>query len=98
MAFEVPIVATDAGGTRELVRDRLEGLIVPCGDEAQLDAAIESVLTDRAAARNRAEKARARVETELAFETRMRRVEAIYEALADGRRALSNSANSSSMG
>jgi len=86
MAFEVPIVATDAGGTRELIRDRLEGLIVPCGDEGQLAAAIESVLTDRAAARNRAEKARVRVETDLAFDTRMRRVEAIYEELANGRR------------
>jgi glycosyltransferase involved in cell wall biosynthesis len=98
MAFEVPIVATDAGGTSELVRDQIEGLIVPCGDERALAEAIESVLTDRAAARNRAEKARARVETELAFDTRMRRVEAIYEALADGRRVSSNSAKSSIIG
>ncbi len=98
MAFEVPIVATDAGGTRELVRDQAEGLIVPCGDEAALGKGIESVLIDRAAARNRAEKARARVETELAFDTRMRRVEAIYEALADERRVSSNSAKSSIIG
>jgi glycosyltransferase involved in cell wall biosynthesis len=98
MAFEVPIVATDAGGTRELVRDQIEGLIVPCDDERALAEAIESVLTDRAAARNRAEKARARVETELAFDTRMRRVEAIYEALAERRRVSSNSAKSSTIG
>jgi glycosyltransferase involved in cell wall biosynthesis len=81
MAFEVPIVATDAGGTRELVRDGEDGLIVPRGDGGALTSAIESAITDRAAARHRAESARTRVETDLAFETRMRRVEAIYEAL-----------------
>lgn len=85
MAFEVPVVATDAGGTRELIRHGEDGLIVARGDEEGLSAAIESVITDRAAARYRAESGRARVETDLAFETRMRRVEAIYEALAAGR-------------
>jgi glycosyltransferase involved in cell wall biosynthesis len=84
MAFEVPVVATDAGGTRELVRHGDDGLIVPRGDERALTAAIESVITDRAAARYRAARARARVETDLAFATRMRRVEDIYEALAGG--------------
>jgi glycosyltransferase involved in cell wall biosynthesis len=85
MAFEVPVVATDAGGTRELVRDGEDGLIVARADEQALTAALESVITDRAAARYRAESARDRVETELAFSTRMRRVEEIYEALADSR-------------
>jgi len=85
MAFEVPVVATDAGGTRELIRHGEDGLIVATGDEEGLSAALESVITDRAAARYRAESARGRVETDLAFETRMRRVEAIYEALAGER-------------
>jgi glycosyltransferase involved in cell wall biosynthesis len=85
MAFEVPVVATDAGGTRELVRDGEDGLIVARADEQALATAIESVITDRAAARYRAERARDRVETDLAFSTRMRRVEEIYEALADSR-------------
>jgi len=85
MAFEVPIVATDAGGTRELIRHGEDGLVVPRGDENALRAAIESVITDRAGARYRAGNARARVESDLAFDTRMRRVNAIYEALADTR-------------
>jgi L-malate glycosyltransferase len=85
MAFEVPIVATDAGGTRELIRHGDDGLVVPRGDVNALRAAIESVITDRAAARYRAESARARVETDLAFDTRMRRVDGIYEALAAAR-------------
>jgi glycosyltransferase involved in cell wall biosynthesis len=86
MAFEVPIVATDAGGTRELIRHGEDGLVVPRGDERALSAAIGSVMTDRAAARSRAESARARVESDLAFKTRVRRVDAIYEALVDARR------------
>jgi glycosyltransferase involved in cell wall biosynthesis len=85
MAFEVPVVATDAGGTREVIRHGVDGLIVPRGDESALTAAIESVLADKAAARSRAGSARARVETDLAFETRMRRVDAIYEALVSDR-------------
>ncbi len=91
MAFEVPIVATDAGGTRELIRQGVDGLVVPRGDEGALRAAIDSVIADRPAARYRAERARHRVETDLAFATRMRRVEAIYEALA-------SSSNRSSIG
>jgi hypothetical protein len=43
-------------------------------------------MTDRAAARYRAESARARVESDLAFKTRVRRVDAIYEELVDARR------------
>jgi glycosyltransferase involved in cell wall biosynthesis len=86
MAFEVPIVATDAGGTRELIRHGEDGLVVPRGDESALSAAIGSVMTDRAAARYRAESARARVESDLAFKTRVRRVDAIYEELVDARR------------
>jgi glycosyltransferase involved in cell wall biosynthesis len=86
MAFEVPIVATDAGGTRELIRHGEDGLVVPRGDERALSAAIGSVMTDRAAARYRAESARARVESDLAFKTRVRRVDAIYEELVDARR------------
>ncbi len=85
MAFEVPVVATDAGGTREVIRHGVDGLIVPRGDESALTAAVESVLADKAAARSRAGSARARVETDLAFETRMRRVDAIYEALVSDR-------------
>jgi glycosyltransferase involved in cell wall biosynthesis len=86
MAFEVPIVATDAGGTRELIRHGEDGLVVPRGDERALSAAIGSVMTDRAAARYRAESARARVESDFAFKTRVRRVDAIYEELVDARR------------
>jgi glycosyltransferase involved in cell wall biosynthesis len=81
MAFEVSVVATDAGGTREVLRDGLDGIIVPIGRLDTLIGAIQTVLDRPTEARMRARSARERVETDLAFETRMRRVEAIYEEL-----------------
>ena len=77
-AFESPVVATSAGGTAEIVRDGIDGLIVPVGDVRALADAVRSVLRDPYAARIRATSARRRIETDLSFETRMTAVEAIY--------------------
>jgi len=82
MALETPIVATDVGGTAELVEDGVHGRIVPPGDIHRLNGAIESLLADRTRAAAMAVNARRRVENELSFESRVRRVEAIYEEIA----------------
>jgi glycosyltransferase involved in cell wall biosynthesis len=82
MALGVPIVATDAGGTSELVRDGLEALVVPPRDVEALSRAVCDVLRRPGAAAARARAARARVETDLSFGARMRRVEAVYAELA----------------
>jgi glycosyltransferase involved in cell wall biosynthesis len=42
----VPVVATAAGGVREVVRDGVDGLLVPVGDGAALGHAIARVLGD----------------------------------------------------
>ena len=86
MALETPAVATDVGGTGELMTDDVHGLLVPRHDVAALRDAFARVLTDPEAARNRAAAARARVESELSFEQRMRKVEIVYEELIAGRR------------
>jgi glycosyltransferase involved in cell wall biosynthesis len=83
MAFETPIVATDAGGTRELVEDGVHGVVVRPGDPALLARAIESALADRRGLRERATAARRRVERELSFDARMRKLEAVFEELVD---------------
>jgi len=75
------VVATSAGGTAEIVRHGIDGVIVPPGDWRPLATAIEAVLGDRDAARTRAASARRRVETDLSFEARMNAVEAIYVEL-----------------
>jgi glycosyltransferase involved in cell wall biosynthesis len=81
MALETPIVATSAGGTAELVRDRLDGLIVPSGDLDALTRAMDEALASPAETAQRTANARRRVETDLSFEMRTRRVESIYRQL-----------------
>jgi len=43
LAAGTPVVATDVGGVAEVVRDEVNGLLVPAGDVAALTAALERV-------------------------------------------------------
>lgn len=81
MALETPIVATAAGGTAELVHDGVHGRIVPVGRVDRLIHGVQEALTDPGAARKMADRARLRVEGELSFEARVRRVEGIYSEM-----------------
>lgn len=87
MALETPIVATDVGGTRELIVDGVHGLIVQPRRADALASAIERVFTDPVGTRARVLEARRRIETDLSFDRRMDRVESIYEELMRGRTA-----------
>ena len=82
MAMETPIVATEAGGTAELVYDNEHGRIIPMGRVDRLVDGMQSALSDAVATRAMAERARRRVEGELSFESRVRRVESIYHEVA----------------
>lgn len=57
MAAGLPVVATAADGTRELIRDGETGCLVPVGDAAALGKAIEDLLRDSAARRKLGEAA-----------------------------------------
>ena len=81
MAMETPIVATDVGGTRELITDRVHGRLVPPNDIAALTHVIGEVLTDPVTARQRTVAARARIESDLSFRARTRALECIYDDL-----------------
>lgn len=84
MALETPIIATDVGGTAQLVEHGKDGLIIPASNPDALIAAVRSVIENPDAAAARAAAARRRVETDLSFDVRMSKVEAIYEELAGG--------------
>lgn len=62
MASALPVVATAVGGTPEIVREGVDGLLVPRGDDCAVAAAILKLLADRdaAAAMGRAGAARVR--------------------------------------
>jgi glycosyltransferase involved in cell wall biosynthesis len=99
MAMETPLVATDVGGTSELALPDQHALIVPSRDAKGLAAAIANALSDPASARARARVGRARVEHELSFAGRTRRLEQIYERLmADHHRLPASQGASSPVG
>jgi len=82
MAMETPIVATEAGGTAELVHDGQHGRIIPIGKVDRLIYGLHAALSDPTGTRKMADRARIRVEGELSFESRCRRVEGIYQEVA----------------
>ncbi len=87
MALETPVVATAVGGTSELVRDGIDGLLVPAGNHEALVNAINHLLTDGPATAARVASARHRVETELSFDARMATLETVYSELFSQHRA-----------
>jgi glycosyltransferase involved in cell wall biosynthesis len=70
MAVGRPVVATDGGGTRELVVDGETGFLVPPADSGALAARIECLLDNPTLARQMGEAGRARVRREFSI-TRM---------------------------
>jgi glycosyltransferase involved in cell wall biosynthesis len=68
LALGVPVAATAVGGTPELIRHNVDGLLYEDGDEAALRRALETILCNKVAARDRARSGRARVETEFAMQ------------------------------
>jgi glycosyltransferase involved in cell wall biosynthesis len=87
MALETPVVATDVGGTSELVADGVHGLLVPRRDPATLARAVDVTLADPQATGHRVAAARQRVVHELSFDARMAALESVYERLMRYRNA-----------
>ena len=81
MALEIPIVATDVGGTSELISDDVHALLVRPGDVKALAAAVEQTVSRPFSTRMRVRAARERVEGPLSFAARNHALEAIYERL-----------------
>lgn len=61
MALQKPVVATDTGGSAEMVEDGVSGLLVPPGDDSALAEAIGRLLTERSTAERLAAAGAARV-------------------------------------
>jgi glycosyltransferase involved in cell wall biosynthesis len=82
MALETPIIATDVGGTAELIESGIHGRIVAAGDAVALADAILEALSNRSGLAQMARAARVRVEGELSFRARMHAIERLYDRLA----------------
>jgi len=78
-ACAVPMVATDVGGTGEVLEDGRGGFLVPPGDPARLAARVVEVLSDPEGARRMGEEARRRIRSDFTFASKAAAYRRMYE-------------------
>jgi len=78
MAMRKAIVATAIDGTRDLIADRQNGLLIPVSDPDELAKAILLLLSDEQLRKTLGQKAGALVKADFNIETMTRKVEATY--------------------
>ena len=79
MAAGKPVIATDVGGTSEVIEPEQTGLLVPPANPGALAGAIRRVLFDRRLAERLALTGKARVRDEFSAATMVQSVTQIYE-------------------
>jgi glycosyltransferase involved in cell wall biosynthesis len=82
MAYRVPPVVTDSGGSPELVVDGRCGIVVPVADSGAIAAAIERLYRDPALRRRLGDAARERIARSFRAEDTVAKTLALYESLA----------------
>jgi glycosyltransferase involved in cell wall biosynthesis len=83
MGMGVPVVATAAGGTQDVVADGRTGLLVPRGDSAALAAALERLIGDSTLRRTMGAEGRRRARACFSAEQMVQRTLALYAELLD---------------
>jgi glycosyltransferase involved in cell wall biosynthesis len=78
----VPVVASDLGGTPELIRHGTDGFLVPPDDAAALAASLEALLADPERARAMGRAARQRALTTFSPDLHLRRLDDAYAEAA----------------
>jgi phosphatidyl-myo-inositol alpha-mannosyltransferase len=85
MAAGVPVVASDIAGYREVVRDGVDGLLVPPNDPIALAAAIRRILSEPELAASLKDAGRSRAEA-FSWLAVAPRLEAVYDRVLGARR------------
>jgi glycosyltransferase involved in cell wall biosynthesis len=81
MAMGLPVVTTDAGGTRELVLDGQTGYILSQEDAHGLAQAVIKLINDPSLRQRMGRTGLERVDNEFSFSRRLQRIEALYAAV-----------------
>jgi glycosyltransferase involved in cell wall biosynthesis len=82
MAYRVPPVVTDSGGSPELVVDGQSGIVVPVDNSRAIAGAIERLYRDPALRRRLGDAARMRIATSFRHDETIAKTLALYESLA----------------
>jgi glycosyltransferase involved in cell wall biosynthesis len=85
MAARLPVVATEAGGNAELVRDGLTGFVIPVGDAPAMARRLLDLLSDPERAREMGRRGRAVAERELLLERKQAAYRDLYCRVLDRR-------------
>ncbi len=80
MTAGAPVIATNAGGTGEVVEDEVTGLLVPVGDATALRAAVERLWSEPALGRQLTSEASRRLQAQFDFSTMTASTEAVLLA------------------
>ncbi len=80
----VPVVATDVGGTADLVENGRTGILVPPDDPGALAAGLEDLLADSRRREEFGAAARKVAEERLSLHTMVEQLVALYEEAATG--------------
>jgi glycosyltransferase involved in cell wall biosynthesis len=85
MAMGKPVIGTRVGGVPEVIREGVNGLLVPPGDPQALGGAIVGLLSNIEAARAMGRAGRSIVEREFTVEHMCQRMFDLYSGLLQGR-------------
>src|SRR3954451_18901557 len=91
MSMRKPVIASDAGGNRELVSSPEVGWLIPMKDRAALTNALREVIDDPARANAVARNAREHVVTGFSKELRITRLETLYTSITAAKRCTTSS-------
>jgi glycosyltransferase involved in cell wall biosynthesis len=81
MAYGVPPIVTDSGGSPELVVESESGLIIPPGDPRALARAITQLMEDEQLRRSCGRKARQRIADHFNIQTTIEQTHSLYESI-----------------
>lgn len=85
MAYGVPTIVTDVGGSPELVEHEVSGIVVPPGDRAMLAQAILRMQQQPELARELGRRGRERIQRDFSIRTTIERTAALYRELVPPR-------------